>query len=157
MFGLFKKKDFPPILNEHMYPTDAKVSAADAKKVVEVFLTKIKYAKSPVIGVLVKNFAQELKEHGEFLREGLADDKGELASLKQELAQLKAELKNASEEVKSGLVEKIEERKEDIESLREEVESQSAENKAFRESKREFTLNYINTLVHGENWRSKNA
>jgi chromosome segregation ATPase len=157
MFGLFKKKEFPLMLNEHMYPVDEKVSVADAKKVFEIFLTKIKFASPSDIKVLLKGFAEEMKDHEDFLRGGLADDKEELASQKEALKKLKSEIKAASDEAKSELKAGIDELEDEVASLQEDVESQMAEYKAFKESKREFTLNYINTLVHGENWRSKIA
>ena len=140
MFGLFKKKSFPIMLNEHMYPVDENVSLSDAKKVFEIFLTKIKFAKPSEIKALLKEFTRELKEHGEFLREGIADDKDELQELKAGLTACKKEAKGAEEKVKVELQKKIEELSDEIESLKEDIESQVSESKAFRESKREFTL-----------------
>lgn len=161
MFGLFKKK-IPPILKpEMLQPADAPISLTDAKRIFGEWMLKIGHlsdkeeASEHVIYLVeaISERADELKEEYVSQKEIASET---LRDLRLELSDLKKGLKLASsEEEKCEFHDAISNVEREIASPNSAINAAAEALAAFKNDKRAFLVDYINTQVHGNNWRCK--
>ena len=166
IFGLFKKKA-PPILRaEMLQPVDAPISAAQAKTLFKDWMVRIGHLSDKD-----KLDKAELNDHVVYLTDEIRDRevqlKGDADSAKAELAEEVKDLKDDLKELRSDIAkEKDQSEKVRLQGEVKEIEAAIADLnqkeipevlalEKFRTDKREFLVNYINTQVHGIDWRSK--
>lgn len=161
MFGLFKKK-VPPILKPDMLqPVEAPISSTDAKRILREWMIKIGHFSdiaeaSEHVSYLVEAIserAEELKEEHIRQKEMRA---AALRDLRLERSNLEKGLKLASsDEEKREFQDAIADVEREIASQNAAVNAAAESLAAFKNDKRAFLVEYINTQVHGGNWRSK--
>ena len=147
MFGLFKKKEFPLLTSEMLEPVDKDVTTQEAKSVFKQYLLQVNYCDKTEASDLVRDFAEDLKDHLQMLKEGLADAKNELKDEKLNLKQLKAKLSKASEQEVEELNEEIEFSQDDILSLEKDIKNNQAEIDDFKKDKRAFLIENVNNYL----------
>jgi ribosomal protein L29 len=165
-FDLLKKKE-PPILKpEMLQPVDARISTAEAKRLFKEWMVKIGYLsnKDKLDKMELTNhvgyFVEEMKQYEEALKfdiddekesaaESIKEEKEEIRGLKKELAKCRgqAEMDNIREQISHC--------DRAIENYKESLAVRVKELADFKVDKRAFLVDYINTQVHGPEWRTK--
>lgn len=165
-FDLFKKKE-PPILKpEMLQPVDAPISTAEAKKIFKEWMVKIgrlsdkdkldKMELSHHVGYLV----EDMKQHEEALRLDIDDEKESVAESikdeKEEIQDLKKELTKCRDQAdKEGIEGQIVRCERAIATYQESLAVRVQKLADFKADRRAFLIDYINTRVHGPEWRTK--
>jgi hypothetical protein len=165
-FDLFKKKE-PPILKAEMLePVNAPIATAEAKRIFKEWMLRIGHLSNKdkldkmELADSVSYFVEEMKQHEQALKDDLADAKAqtaeEIKELKAELRELKKALvKCADQAEKQTLETEIAETEKDIQIAAQNVPVEVELLEKFKADKRMFLVDYINTQVHGGDWRSK--
>lgn len=165
-FDLFKKKT-PPILKpEMLQPTDVPIATAEAKRIFKEWMVRIGHLANKdrldkmELSEHVGYFVEEMKEHEQMLKDDFADTKAQVAEeikeLKTDLKILKNNLaKCADPAEKQSLEDEIAHSEKAIEMVTREWSSEADALEKFKADKRAFLVDYINTQVHGPDWRSK--
>jgi hypothetical protein len=154
------EKHFPIISENMIAPVDEPISTRDGVKIYKQHMLAIGYLDKTELVDFVTNFQEDMKEHEQHL-------KGEVTWAKETLAEAKAEAKSEIKRIKKLLSRcDDEDEKKDLTREREgvEVEVDSAvrdvnrlsdELAKFKKDKRSFLVNYINTEVHGHDWKEQ--
>jgi len=153
-------KQFPFINESMIEPVDEPISTRDAVKIYKQHMLDIGYLVKSELSDFVVSFKEEMKEHEQQL-------KSEVDWAKDTLAEAKAELKSETKRTKKMLSKsKDEDEKNDFSQDLESVEGEagsagedfnrlSGELAQFKKDKRSFLVNYINTEVHGSDWKKE--
>ena len=166
IFDWFKKKS-PLILRPEMIkPVGEPLSAAQAKSTYRAWMLMIGRLSDKtredkaVLADAVEAFADAMRLHMDELRECLPDtkiwQKNELKELKAHLLELKKELAQCTDPTQQkALVRAIGVTEKDIQTAPTPGAEDLAEIAQFKADKRAFLVDYINTEVHGPDWRTK--
>jgi len=170
-FDLFKRKEIPILKPEMLTPVDAPISTADAKRLFKAWMLKIGRLDKQEIPDHVKYFADAMKDEEQGLKEFLDDEKRQVdeaieerkTEFQDELNDLKEQLSESTDEdEKKALKLEIEDAKKEIRFVKETVtaefryfEKTSNALSDFKKDKRAFLVDYINSQVHGQDWRNK--
>jgi Skp family chaperone for outer membrane proteins len=105
-------------------------------------------------------FVEEMKQHEQALKDDLADAKSQMAEeikdLKVDLKDQKKALAKATADTERQSIERdIAEIEKEIQLAVENVPNEVELLERFKADKREFLVDYINTQVHGGDWRTK--
>jgi septal ring factor EnvC (AmiA/AmiB activator) len=165
-FDLFKKKE-PPILKpEMLQPADAPISTADAKRILKEWMVKIGHLSNKdkldkmELTDHVGYFVEEMKQHEESLKFDIDDEKESVAESikeeKEEIRDLRKELAKCNDPAEKGNIEaQIADCERSIASYQESLAERVKALADFKADRRAFLVEYINTQVHGPEWRKK--
>lgn len=165
-FDLFKKKE-PPILKpEMLQPVDAPISTAEAKRIFKEWMLKIGHLSikdkldKMELSDHVGYFVEELKQHEESLKLDIDDEKESVADSvkeeKEEIRDLKKELAKCKEQAeRQHIEEEIAHCERAIANYQDSLAARVKELADFKADRRAFLVDYINTQVHGPEWRTK--
>ncbi len=159
------KKVRPPIFTEDMLePVDAPVSISDAKRIFKQWMLGVGHlSDDDVIDRMelsgaVRDLVDSMREHEASLKDdfdcerdswqdAVAEHKGELRRLQRELARCTEPAE------RSDLQEEISYEEHELRFASELIDDARQALASFRSSKRDFLVDYINTQVHGADWR----
>jgi chromosome segregation ATPase len=165
-FDLFKKKE-PPILKpEMLQPVDAPISTAEAKRIFKDWMVKIGHFSNKdkldkmELSEHVGYFVEEMKQHEEALKFDIDDEKESVAESireeKEEIRDLKKELAKCKDQTeRENIDEQIAHCERAITNYQESLAVRVKELADFKADRRPFLVDYINTQVHGPEWRTK--
>jgi hypothetical protein len=165
-FDLFKKKE-PLILKpEMLQPVDAPISTAEAKKIFTEWMVKIGHLSNKdkldkmELSDHVGYFVEEMKQHEESLKFDIDDEKESVAESikeeKEEIRDLKKDLAKCQDPAERGNIEaQIAHCERAIANYQESLAKRVKELADFKTDRRAFLVEYINTQVHGPEWRKK--
>lgn len=143
-----------------IHPPEKLLSTKDAVKIYKRHMLAIGYLEKAELGDFVRSLQEEIYEHEQQLKE-------EVVWAKETLAEVKAEVKSEAKRIKKLLAtsdedDESESLRQDLNSGRKEVDVAADDLKGhlealanFKKDKRSFLVNYINTEVHGNNWKEK--
>ncbi len=160
-----QKKVMPILKPENLQPVDAPISTTEAKKIFREWMLKIGYLDKEEVADHVKYFADEMKEQDEnfkiYIDEEKEDIEGSINDEKEEIMSLKEELKSCKDpQEKEEILDAIKDCETNIADYKADLADRIAALKgkqtAFKTDKREFLIDYINTQVHGSDWKEKN-
>lgn len=169
VFDWFKRKPPPAPLvlrPEMIKPVGEPLSTAQAKSTYRAWMLMIGHLSEKtredkaVLAYAVECFAEDMKLHLDELKKNLSDDradrKNEVKELKAQLLEMRKELAQCTDPTRQkALARDINVTEQDIQTAPEGVAQAAAEIEQFKADKRAFLVDYINTEVHGEDWRSK--
>ncbi|WP_294346927.1 hypothetical protein [Prosthecochloris sp.] len=155
MFNFFKKKPKYPVLTSGMIePTDALLTATDAKKAYKSFMVQIGYLdKSDKLEIssYVGYFAEAMKAYENGSKNECNECKKSISDHKKEIKRLENKAKIVKEEWEQEEIKaEIELVKEEIEMYTKDLKKFNAEFEAFKRDKRNFLIEYVNNEIHGE-------
>jgi paraquat-inducible protein B len=150
------KPAFSLLTADMIAAADQPVSAKKAVQVYKKFMLKVGYLEKDDIADFVRSLKEQMAEHEEEL-------KYEIKNAKELMVEAKSELKSCKKQVAKSKDD------DDREYAQEEFDTAEAELKAetaayeklvadlahYKKDKREFLLNYINSEIHGDDWREK--
>ncbi|MFZ6006862.1 MAG: hypothetical protein ACOYU2_04300 [Nitrospirota bacterium] len=157
-----KEKIMPVLKPENLQPADAPISTTEAKRIFREWMLKIGYLDKEEVADHVKYFADEIKEQDEnfkiYIDEEKDDIEGSIDEEKAEIKSLKEELKGCKDpQEKEEILDAIKDCEANIADYKADLADRIAALKekqaAFKADKREFLINYINTQVHGPDWK----
>lgn len=169
VFDWFKRKTPPAPLvlrPEMIKPVGEPLSTAQAKSTYRAWMLMIGHLSEKtredktVLAYAVESFAEDMKLHLDELKTNLsdarADRKDEVKELKAHLLELKKELAQCADPTEQkALARAINVTEKDIQTAPQGGEQEAAEIEQFKADKRAFLVDYINTEVHGPDWRTK--
>jgi len=165
-FDLFKKKE-PPILKpEMLQPVDAPISTAEAKRIFKEWMVKIGHLSNKdkldkmELSDHVGYFVEDMKQHEEALKFDIDDEKESVAESikeeKEEIRVLKKELAKCKDQAERENIEgQVAHCERAIANYQESLAMRVKELADFKADRRAFLVEYINTQVHGPEWRTK--
>lgn len=165
-FDLFKKKE-PPILKpEMLQPVDAPISTAEAKRIFKEWMVNIGHLSNKdnidkmELSDHVGYFVEDMKQHEEALKFDIDDEKEAVAESireeKEEIRDLKKELAKCKDHTQRENIEgQIAHCERAIANYQESLAVRVKELADFKADRRAFLVDYINTQVHGPEWRTK--
>lgn len=165
-FDLFKKKE-PPILKpEMLQPVDAPISTLEAKKIFKEWMVKIGHLSNKdkldkmELSDHVEYFVEEMKQHEEALKFDIDDEKESVAESikeeKEEIHNLKKDLSKCKDPGEREAIEaQIAQCERAIANYQESLAVRVKGLADFKADRRSFLVEYINTQVHGPEWRRK--
>ena len=149
---------FSLLTSEMITPVDKPVSTTRAVQVYKKYMLKVGYLDKSDISDFARSLKEDIAEREEELKfeiknakELVAEAKADVKSLKKQLSKCKDDddREYAKEELDTATTE-----------LDEEMcsyEKFSAELTLLKKDKREFLLNYINSEIHGDDWRKQDG
>lgn len=156
--ALSSRRKKTPILKESdIEPADAPVSTVEAKKIYRQYITARAKGNREELRYWVDCFADEMREEGESNRVEIADTKETVSAGKARIKELKSQVRDASgdDEALAELKEQLEDVSEDTKWHENYVQELQDDLKHFRKDKRSFLISYINTEIHGPDWRER--
>lgn len=135
-------------------PADKPISTSRAVQVYKKYMLKVGYLDKSDIADFARSLKEDIVEREEELKfevknakELVAEAKAEVKSLKKQLSKCKDDddREYAREELDTATAE--------LEEETTTYEKYTAELTHFKKDKREFLLNYINSEIHGDDWR----
>ena len=148
MFGLFGKKEYPVLKSEMITPSDKLITTALAKQTYKKYMAQIAFLKKDELSENVDDLSEEMINQTEWLRDSCSDAKEDISEAKKELKDLKKKLSSCTAEEKEDVEEDINNAEENLKSCTETLEETSRKLAAFKEDKRAFLVEYINSQVH---------
>ncbi len=165
-FDMFKKKEPPVLKPEMLQPVDAAISTAEAKRIFKEWMLKIghlsnkdkldKMELSDHVGYFVEDMKQqeeslkfEIDDEKESIAESIKEEKEEIRDLKKDLAKCKDPTERESIEAQIADCERA------IANYQESLAERVKALADFKADRRAFLVEYINTQVHGPEWRKK--
>ena len=169
VFDWFKRKPPPAPLvlrPEMIKPVGEPLSTAQAKSTYRAWMLMIGHLSEKTredkadLADAVEAFADAMKLHLDELKEFLPDSKAwqknELKELKAHLLELKKELAQCTDPTEQkAWARAINVTEKDIQTVPQGGAQEAAEIEQFKADKRAFLVDYINTEVHGPDWRTK--
>jgi len=165
-FDIFKKKEPLVLKPEMLQPVDAAISTAEAKRIFKEWMLKIGYLSNKDklekmeladhLGYFVEEMNQqeeslkfEIDDEKESVAESIKEEKADIRDLKKDLAECKDPTERESIEAQIAGCERA------IADYQESVAERVKALADFKADKRAFLIEYINTQVHGPEWRKK--
>lgn len=149
---------YPIITNEMILPVDQEIRLKDAVKMYKQHMVNIGFLERSELDDFVRSFKEECIEHEQQLRDETNWAKDTLAeakaAAKPESKKIKKQMaRSQDEDEKDDLLQELAEVEEEAQGAKEEYERLAAEWTLFKRDKRAFLVNYINSEVHGQDWR----
>lgn len=154
MFGWFKKK-YPVLTSEMITPTDKLLTTTDAKQAFKQFMKTTGYLDKEELSEHASYLSDEIKDYEQSLKEDYSDKKEEISEIKKRLKDLKKKLSGKSTTDKEELEIEVEEAEDELKWATDELEEAAKELDDFKKDKRTFIIDYVNTEVHGHDWKEK--
>lgn len=141
---------------EMITPLDKPISVSRSAQIYKKYMLRVGYLEKEDISDYVRSLKEDMAEHGEEL-------KFEVKSHKEQVAEAKAEVKSAKKKLsKSKDDDDREYAQEELDEAMKELDDETAAYEkflnqftTFKKDKREFLLDYINSEIHGDDWRNK--
>ena len=154
MFELFKKK-YPILTVSTITPADQPITTTDAMKIYVQHMLDIGYLAKDKLSEHVGGLSNEIKRHGQSLKDAVTDTKEEIQEAETELANLKKKLATCSAEDRKDIEDGIKLLEGELLIAAVDIEKATNNLVEFNKDKRAFLVDYINTQVHGDDWKSK--
>ena len=146
-----------PVLTAEMFnPSDAKISFADAKKLFRKYMLQIGYLDKQEVGDHVAGFADEVRQHEQYLKDELAgmqsdpDLNYDVAEHKRVLKALRRDIEKCVDaQEKASLESQLAHWEAELHDIVHDREQAVAALRSFQDDKRAFMIDYINEQVHG--------
>lgn len=151
IFGLFKKKKPPIIKPDMIEPADYDISLADAKKLYKQFIGEYTDLDNQDISQGVKYFAQEVKDHQEYLKDLVAEKQDEIIFEQDRIKEYKNDIKACEDEDEiADINEDIKNTESDIQLIKKELQELKENKQRFSKNKRDFLVDYVNSELHDD-------
>ena len=154
MFELFKKK-YPILTVSTITTANQPITTIDALKIFIEHMLNIGYLDKDELSEHLGYLSDAIKRHEQHLKDEVADTKEEIHEAKTELANLKKKLLTCSDDEKEDVEGGIELLEGELVIAAVDIEKASSALVEFNRDKRAFLVDYINTQVHGDDWKSK--
>ncbi len=153
MFALFRKK-YPIYTIRMIAPAGEPITTADAKTLFKQHMLEIGYLDKDQLSEHVGYLTAELKRQECCLKDEINNTKEEIQEAKGELADLQNKLVSCSTDEKEEIVGGIELLAGELAIATEELEQYASRLAEFNKDKRAFLVDYMNTLLHGDDGMS---
>ena len=154
MFGLFKKK-YPILTVSMITSADQPITTTDAIMIYVQHMLDIGYLEKDKLSEHVGGLSNEIKRHGQCLKDAIVETKEEIQEAETELANLKKKLATCSSEERKDIEDGIILLEGELVIAAVDIEKATNNLAEFKKDKRAFLVDYINTQVHGDDWISK--
>lgn len=153
----YQENEYPYMTDEMITPVEKPISTKDAVSIYRKHMLAIGYLERSEMSDFIGSLKDEIKEHEHFLKEEVKAAKEALAEAKAEarpemkrIKKLRSKSRDADE--KADYTEDLEEVKSEVHSALGDLDAAVEDLKRFKNDKRQFLINYINSEVHGPNW-----
>ena len=153
MFELFKKK-YPILTVSMITPADQPITTTDAMKIFKQHMLDIGYLEKDELSEHVGYLSDDIKGHGQYLKDEVTNTKEEIQEAKTELANLKKRRATGSDDEKEDIEDGIKLLEGELIIAAMDIEKANNNLAAFKKDKRAFLVDYINAQVHGDDWKS---
>ena len=154
MFGIFIKK-YPILTARMIAPSDRLITTTDAEAIFKQRMLDIGYLGKDELNEHVAYLSDEIKGHEQYLKDEVTNTKEEIREAKTELANLKKKLTTCSNDKKEEIEDVIKLLEGELVIAAVDIEKATNNLAEFKKDKRAFLVDYINTLIHGDDWISK--
>ena len=138
-------------------PADKPVSTSRALQIYKKYMLKVGYLEKADVSDYLRSLKEDMVECAEDLKYEVTNANEQMAEAKAAVKRLQKQLRKCKDDDDREYVQ--EELNTAIAELNEETaarEKYVAELTLFKKDKRQFLLNYINSEIHGEDWRDVN-
>lgn len=151
-----EKAAFSIMTPEMITPLDKPISVSRAVQIYKKYMLKVGYLEKEDISDFVRSLKEDMAEHEEELKYEVKNGKEQVAEAKAEVKRAKKQLRKCKDD------DDREYAQEELDGVTAEFEEETAmyekwveELSLFKKDKRLFLLNYINSEIHGDDWREK--
>lgn len=154
----YQKSGYPYISDEMILPLEQPLSTKGAISIYRKHMLAIGYLEKSELTEFVSSLKEEIGEQEEFLKdevraakEALAEVKGGAGPEIRRIKKLRSKTKDIDE--KTDYSRDLEEVEAEIYAAQKDLAAAAEYLAIFKKDKRQFLINYINSEVHGANWK----
>ena len=156
--NILPKGQYPFPDEKTFSPVDGPLSTRNAVKAYKQSMLAIGYLEKGELSDFVRSLQEEIEEHEQHLNDEISWAKDTLADArveaKSEEKRIKQLLSGCEEDEKEDLNRDLESSGRDVNSAADDLARLAKELAKFKKDKRSFLVNYINTEVHGHDWKA---